>query len=128
MAKIQHYGIKFPITVESDEKTLFDLNLSPVESVKSQIMHIVFTPLGQRLRKPSFGTRLIQFIFNPNDSQTWGDIVVEIKDVVKRNIPECTINDVKIVETDDGLGLRAEISFSVSKNGRIYTDKISTNL
>ena len=64
MAKEQKYGIKFPINVVSDDKTLFDLNYTRAESVKSEVMHLIFTPKGQRLRNPNFGTRLIQFIFN----------------------------------------------------------------
>ena len=72
MAKEQKYGIMFPITVSSEDMTLFDLAHTRAEQIKSEIMHLIFTPKGQRLRNPNFGTRLIQFIFNPNDSETWG--------------------------------------------------------
>ena len=81
MAKTQKYGIKFPINVSSEDMTLFDLSHTRAEQVKSEIMHLIFTPKGQRLRKPDFGTRLIQFIFNPDDSQSWGEVeVAEFED------------------------------------------------
>ena len=38
----------------SEDKTLFDLNKTRAEMIKSQIMHLIFTPKGQRIRKPDF--------------------------------------------------------------------------
>lgn len=113
MAKTQRYGIKFPINVSSDDKTLFDLNHTRAEQVKSEIMHLIFTPKGQRLRKPDFGTRLIQFIFNPNDNQTWGDVVSEIKETVKMWIPDCNVTNVEVAEFEDGLTLYARIRYTL---------------
>lgn len=128
MAKRQHYGIAFPITAKSFEKTLLDLNLNEADGVKSQIMHLIFTPAGQRLRKPLFGSKLIQFIFNPNDSQTWGDVVREIREMISNNIPNCNINDISIYEVEDGLGLVADIKYTVEQNGVEYQDEIITEL
>lgn len=115
MAKFQKYGIKFPINVTSDDKTLFDLNNTRAESIKSKIMHLIFTPKGQRLRNPEFGTRLIQFIFDPDDSQTWGDVVSEIKETVSLWIPECNIQDIEIKDIEDGLTLLARIRYTLNE-------------
>lgn len=128
MARLQHYGIKFPITTDSFEKTLFDLDFNELDSIKSQIMHLIFTPVGQRLRKPLFGSKLIQFIFNPNDSQTWSDIVTEIKDLISLNIPNCNIKNVEVFEIEDGLGLVAKISYTATVGGETYNDEIITPL
>lgn len=115
MAKEQKYGIKFPINVVSEDRTLFDLNYSRADQVKSEIMHLIFTPVGQRLRKPTFGTRLIQFIFNPNDNDTWGDIVSEIKETVKMWVPDCSVKNVEVVESENGLQLFAKIQYTLSE-------------
>lgn len=128
MAKRQHYGIKFPITTVSFEKTLLDLNQSARDGLKSQIMHLIFTPIGQRIRRPLFGSRLIQFIFNPNNDQTWDDIVSEIKEMVRNNIPDCIINDIEVYEVEEGRGLIVKITFSVMENGVSVSDTIITNL
>lgn len=128
MAKRQHYGIKFPITVKSFEKSLLDLNQNKLDGIKSQIMHLIFTPKGQRIRNPQFGSRLIQFIFNPNDGQTWGDVVSEIKDMIKSNIPDCSVTDLNVYDVEDGRGLVAEITYTTTVNGTTYEDKIITKL
>ena len=128
MARTQRYGIKFPFNIKSDEKTFVDLDTTAGEGIKSQIMHLIFTPIGQRIRRPLFGSKLIQFIFNPNDNQTYGDVVSEIKDMVKRNIPNCSLDDINVYEINDGLGLVASIKYSVSENGGTTQYQIMTNL
>lgn len=116
MAKQQKYGIKFPINVSSDDMTLFDLAHTRAEQVKSEIIHLIFTPKGQRLRNPNFGTRLIQFIFSPDDTETWGDVVSEIKETVKMWIPDCKIKEVEVAEFEDGLALYARIRYTLTES------------
>jgi phage baseplate assembly protein W len=129
MAKEQKYGIKFPINVDSDDKTLFDLNHTRAEQIKSEVMHLIFTPVGQRLRKPEFGSRLIQFLFSPNDMQTFSDVVSEIKESVKMWIPDCNIEDVQIVESEDGLEIFAKISYTLTElDGSIGNYEIISKL
>jgi phage baseplate assembly protein W len=128
MARTQKFGIRFPFNIKSDEKTFVDLDTTAGEGIKSQIMHLIFTPVGQRIRRPLFGSKLIQFIFNPNDNQTYGDVVSEIKDMVKRNIPNCSLDDINVYEINDGLGLVASIKYSVSENGGTTQYQIMTNL
>lgn len=128
MAKTRHIGIKFPFTRESKEKKFLDLDIDPVDGIISDLMHLIFTPKGQRLRDPEFGTNLIQFIFEPNDDQTWGDVEMEIKECVSKNIPNCSINHIEIYDVEDGRGLVAEITFSVVDGTYNNTYKITTKL
>ena len=39
----QFYGIKYPFSEESERLTYLDLNESKEESVRSMILHIIFT-------------------------------------------------------------------------------------
>lgn len=113
MPKTQHYDIKFPIQTVSEEGRCLDLNLTKSEMVKSQLLHVLFTPIGQRLRQPTFGTNLIQFLFNPNDNETFSDVMSELKRVVTRWVPDCGLENIIIQETDNGMGLNALIRYSV---------------
>lgn len=129
MAKTQHYGIKFPIQIVSEEGKCLDLNLTKAQMVKSQLMHVLFTPIGQRIRQPNFGTNLIQFLFNPNDEQTFSDVFLTIKQTIKKWVPDCALEDITITETDNGLGLDAKIQFSVNEDdGSSSLYEISTPL
>ena len=128
MAKRQYYGIAFPTTINSIEKPLIDLNVSALEDVKSQLMHLIFTPVGQRIRRPNFGTKLIQFLFNPNDMQTWSDVYDEIKNTVAANIPGCKITNIDVYDVNEGRSLAVKLNFEVDINGIIYEDEIITDL
>ena len=129
MPKIQKYGIKFPFNILSEDETLLDLNRTKGEQVKSQLMHLLFTQKGQRLRSPDFGTNLLQFIFNPSDSQTWGDVKFELKQDVKKWVPDCELDDIEIYENNEGRGLVAALKYDVTENnGNIVTYELITNL
>lgn len=128
MSKTQRYGIKFPITVVSDDKSLFDTNMQESGSVNSEMMHVLFTPKGQRLRDPEFGTNLIKFIFEPNDNMTWGDVLDEAKTAVTKYVPNCKINNMDVMTGDDGMGLYVSIEYSVWENGRSVNHKTVTQI
>lgn len=116
MARTQKYGIKFPIKIES-KKTLLDLNETRADEVKSQLIHLIFTPQGQKLRDPLFGTNLITYLFSEmNDRLTWDDIIFEIKDKVKKFISNCEVQDVTTEQVgDSGEGLAVTIKYTLKE-------------
>jgi phage baseplate assembly protein W len=119
MARTQKYGIKFPIKIES-KKTLLDLNETRADEVKSQLVHLIFTPQGQKLRDPLFGTNLITYLFSEmNDRLTWDDIIFEIKNKVKKFVSNCEVQDVTTEQIgDSGEGLAVTIKYTlVEKDG-----------
>lgn len=79
-------------------------------------MHVLFTPIGQRIRHPMFGTNLIQFLFNPNENETFSDVMLTLKQTVKKWVPDCALEEIEIMETDNGLGLNAIIRYSVNED------------
>ena len=55
MAITQKYGIKYPFTTDNDDATYIDLNETYGEGIQSQVLHVIFTPKGQKLRDPDLG-------------------------------------------------------------------------
>ena len=64
MAKKQFFGVKYPFLNDNERHFYVAANESVADKVRSQLMHIVFTPKGQRIRNPEFGTDLIKYIFD----------------------------------------------------------------
>ena len=91
-------------------------------------MHLIFTPKGQKIRDPEFGTNLIQFIFNPNDTQTWGEVKSDIKEAVSKFVPNASLDDIEIYEVNDGRGLVADIKYSVKDSTFNNTYQLITKL
>ena len=127
--KKQFYGIKYPFSDESQRLTFFDLNETKEESVRSILLHIIFTPKGQRLRHPNFGTDLIKFIFDNNSSNTWDGIKEEIRKQVSYYLPEIIFNDINIKHnTEEENSVYVEIDYSVEDEGILTRNKTLVKL
>jgi phage baseplate assembly protein W len=79
MAKQQLFGIKYTFTQDDYQNFFVDANTTEKDKVRSQIMHVIFTPKGQRIRMPEFGTDLIKYIFSPSDSESWESVKNKIR-------------------------------------------------
>ena len=126
MAQIkQYFDIKFPFTSNNVEGFFIDLNKTIGDKVLSEILHVILTSKGTRLRMPDFGTDLIHYIFEMNDEKEWPRIKSEIQECVSKYVPRVIINDVRILkdkENDNTLLLDLDYSVKVGlteENNRV---------
>ena len=125
MAKRQYFGIKYPFTSDGFQNFYVDVNSSIKEKVRSQLMHIVFTPKLQRIRNPEFGTDLIKFIFEPNDSTTWEAVKNEVSESVRRWATNIVINNIQIVKNEeDESEVYVRLDYSVSEGNKVTNDSV----
>ena len=100
MALTQYYGIKYPFSSNNLDEIYVDLNETMTDKVKSDVLHVLFTPKGQRLRYPDFGTDLIKYIFNPKDDISFEDIKGTIMGDVCKYVKNIEFIDIRFL-TDD---------------------------
>lgn len=125
MAKKQYFGIKYPFTSEGFQNFYVDANSNLKEKTRSQLMHIIFTPKGQRIRNPEFGTDLIKFIFEPNDNITWESVKNEVSESVRRWTENIIINDIQVVKNEeDESEIFVKLDYSVSEGNKITNDSV----
>jgi phage baseplate assembly protein W len=125
MAKRQLFGIKYPFVPDTETGYYVAANKTIAEKVRSQLMHIVFTPKGQRIRNPEFGTDLIKFIFEPNDSITWEAVKNEVSDSVRRWATNININDIQIVKNEENESeIYVRLDYSVSEGNKVTNDSV----
>ena len=96
----QHYGIRYPFTLENNDELYMDLNTTKEESLKSRLLHVIFTPKGQRLRNPDFGTDLIKYIHEPADDTTFERLRNDITQQVYKYVPDVIFRDISIYNDD----------------------------
>ena len=120
MAKKQYFGIKYPFTNVSVEKYELDLNNSEHEAITSELLHLIFTPKGQRLRMPNFGTNLIKFIFETNNSDTWVGVKQEIQSSVSEWLPNVALNDVNVMVDEGGTEINVRLDYSIKEGSDAY--------
>ena len=125
----QKYGIKYPFTSENDEGVYLDLNDTYTEGIKSQLLHVIFTPKGQKLRDPEFGTDLIKYIFSPSDRITYNEMKSEITKQVNKYIPSIEFRDISIYnsETEDN-GIIVMVEYGVKRGNKTEITKVAVKL
>jgi len=127
--KRKYLGVRFPFTAMDDTNFFVDIDYDPYKEIKSDIMHLIFTPKGQRLRMPNFGTNLIRFIFEPKDDKTLTDIKIELQESIKKFIPNVTITKLNVIDSDiDNYTANVEISYDIDEGAFITSDTITTSL
>lgn len=129
MARKQFFGIKFPFKSEGFEHFYVDANENVKDKVKSQLIHIVFTPKGQRIRNPEFGTDLIKFIFDQNDEMTWESVKNEVTDSVRRWSSNMTLRNIEVVKSEeDGGEIYVRLDYSVQEGNKVTNDSVVIEL
>jgi phage baseplate assembly protein W len=124
----KYINIQFPFK-DSTEGFLVELTKDDNRAVKSDLMHLILTKRGERLYSPEFGTNLIRFIFEPNDGLTQSEITAEIKQTVKRYLPNLQINKVETTYSDENeYTATVRIDFTITEDVFETTDFVIINL
>jgi phage baseplate assembly protein W len=95
------YGIDFPFR-DSDKGDFLRMTDTPEKEVRANLIHLLLTRKGTRYYLPDFGTRIYEYIFDQNDFVSWNLIEEEIRDAIKKYIPNLDINSITVInaETD----------------------------
>ena len=96
----RYININYPFK-DSNTGFFLDLNSDDQNAIKADLLHLILTRKGQRLYNPDFGTDLLRYIFEPNDSLTLSKISEEITTVVKKHLPNLQINEITVDGTDE---------------------------
>jgi phage baseplate assembly protein W len=94
------YGIDFPFrrSLKGDFLTMTE---TPEREIRANLIHLLLTRKGSRYYLPDFGTRLYEYIFEPNDAVTWGQIEDEIRTAVKTYIPNLEIKSIRVTSAEE---------------------------
>ena len=129
MGKKQKYGIRYPFASENNDGYFLDLNENVADGVKSQVLHVIFTPKGQKLRDPNFGTNLIKFIFNPKDDMTFAELKNEITNQIIKYVPQVEFRDINIYDSEDsGHGIIVSIEYGVKNGNKTEVTTVAVKL
>ena len=94
------YGIDFPFR-DSTVGDYVSMTTAPEKEVRADLIHLLLTRKGSRYFLPDFGTRLYEFIFEQNDSVSHSQIEDEIREGVRKYIPNLDIDSISVVSAED---------------------------
>ena len=106
MESTRNYNIKYPFTLNNEEGYFVDINKDIREKIASDILHVVLTRKRTRIRRPDFGTSLMDFVFEENHEKTWDDVKTEVTSAVAKYVRNVTMKDVEVYrDNENGLFL-----------------------
>lgn len=100
MAAGKYINIDFPFK-NSPKGFFLNLNADDQRAIKADLMHLLLTRKGQRLYNPDFGTNILNYIFEPNDTLTLNDLKEEVTASVKKYLPKLIIKNVSVTFSED---------------------------
>jgi len=114
------YGIKFPF-LDSTRGDYLALTEFQAEQIRSDLIHLLLTRKGSRYYLPEFGTRLYEFIFEPNDGLTFQAIESDIRDSINRFMPNLLVNSITIEPASISDEVETTVNeTSLSNDPRLY--------
>lgn len=114
MGKRQYFGIRYPFSNNNVDELYIDVNETFTEKVKSDVLHVLFTPKGQRLRNPDFGTDLIKYIFSQKDNTSFNNIKETIMSDVCKYVKNIEFDDIRILQDEkDERSIIVVVEYSV---------------
>ena len=128
MGNIRYYGIKYPFSTENNDSIFIDLNESFTDKTKSDVLHVIFTPKGQRLRNPDFGTNLIKYIFEPSDEITLESIKEEITSNLCKWVSNIEFKDIRIEDAKDNNSKIVIVKYDVIKGNLRETNVVGVKI
>lgn len=94
------YGIDYPFR-DSRRGDFLRMTESPEKEVRANLLHLLLTRKGSRYYLPDFGTRLYEYIFEQNDFVSYNLIEDEIRESIRKYIPNLDINSINIMSAED---------------------------
>lgn len=85
-------------------------DLQDIELVKRDLLNALLTPQGERVMRPSFGTRIFDLLMDPFDDITRDAIVEDVERVISGD-PRVTVVDVEVAELDHTIRVGAVLQF-----------------
>jgi phage baseplate assembly protein W len=76
--------------------------LSGIEHLKQSIVDILTTPLGSRVMRRDYGSRLFQLIDSPTNEDGVADIIAATAEALKRWEPRFSVKKITVVSASVG--------------------------
>jgi phage baseplate assembly protein W len=121
-------NINYPFR-DSPKGFFLDLTETDNKAIKADLLHLLLTRKGQRLYNPDFGTRLLEYIYEPYDELTFSDVRAEIDNAVNIYLPQVRLNDLAVEPSPlSEYAVLVSIDYTITDDIFEMSDLIQINL
>jgi phage baseplate assembly protein W len=128
MANGVYININYPFK-DSLKGFFLDLTQTDAKAIKADLLHLLLTRKGQRLYNPEFGTRLLEYIYEPYDELTFSEVREEIDTAVKTYLPQVNLDNLTVEPSPlSEYAVLVTIEYTITDNIFELSDIIQINL
>ena len=128
MANGRFININYPFK-DSLKGFFLDLTETDAKAIKADLLHLLLTRKGQRLYNPEFGTRLLEYIYEPYDELTFSEVREEIDTAVKTYLPQVNLDNLTVEPSPlSEYAVLVTIEYTITDNVFELSDIIQINL
>jgi phage baseplate assembly protein W len=106
-------GVPFISTAISGSDSLFKINYTTAEQLKSNMINYFLHSRGERPLNPNFGSRINEFLFEQDSLPSNEILKTYIEDEIRSLFPAVNLQEVKIISNSDYNIITIQISYSV---------------
>ena len=104
-------GVKFT-NADSIFKTIYTVR----EQAKENLKTLLFTRIGERYMQPTFGTNLLNLLFEPNTIQIKEDVSEILIDPINVWLPYIYVENINVVTAEEDPTLPHQLSITITYN------------
>ena len=128
MANGRFININYPFK-DSLKGFFLDLTETDAKAIKADLLHLLLTRKGQRLYNPEFGTRLLEYIYEPYDELTFSEVREEIDTAVKTYLPQVNLDNLTVEPSPlSEYAVLVTIEYTITDNVFELSEIIQINL
>jgi phage baseplate assembly protein W len=97
---------------------VFNSTYTTKDQIKSNLINLLLTDVGERVMNPNFGCELKRFLFEGINENNISDLKISINNSISLYIPEITVSSVDVVSNKDSNLVDVTISYilNISNN------------
>jgi phage baseplate assembly protein W len=80
---------------------VFNKTYTTKDQIKSNLVNLLLTDIGERVMNPNFGCNLKRFIFEGITNNNTESLVISLGNSISVFIPEITVTNIELVPTPD---------------------------
>jgi phage baseplate assembly protein W len=88
------------------------------DQIKSNLVNLLLTSIGERVMNPNFGCELKRFVFEGINENNISDLKVSINNSISLYIPEITVSSIDVISNKDSNLIDITVSYvlNISNN------------
>jgi len=120
--------IALGVSISFDRPGVFDSIRDSDNQALNNLKNLLLTRIGERYNSPTYGTNLLNIIFEPNNEDRKQDVIDAITAPVSQWLPYITLIDINVLTADDDPNLNHQITITITFSSGYLEQQIGISL